>query len=64
MRPRLIKAELVSTTVVGKEWYLRQLRHDTDIKLPVKRRDAALFTKTMAIRNYDESRSTGEGTLS
>jgi hypothetical protein len=63
MRPRLIKAELISSTVIGKEWYLRQLRHGTNIKLPVKRRDAALFTKTAAIKNYDESRSTSEDTL-
>jgi len=62
-RIKIQTAELVSSTVVGKEWYLKQLRH-SDVQLPVKKRNlATLFSITRNLKNYDESCSTGKGTL-
>lgn len=64
-RPRIrtnkIKSELVSSTVVGKEYYLRQLRHFDGAKLPSKERNKNAFF--INARGYDAHLTVRSGTL-
>jgi hypothetical protein len=60
-RIKVKSAELVSTTVVGKNWELKQSQKQGK-QLPVKLRNA-LASFTSIGKNYDESRSVWEGTL-
>ena len=64
MRKRIkIKlAELVGTTDSELARVLSQLKKYDDITLPTKKRNALSFFSKVG-KNYDESRSVGEGTL-
>jgi len=67
-RIRTQKSELVSSTVVGKEWSLKQLRDGRGNKLPgailpTKIRNTSVWHIPSTFKNYDQSISTGEGTL-
>jgi hypothetical protein len=66
MRKRIknnVKAQLVASTVVGKEYYLSKLRNFKEAILPEKTRAHKLGMNISGLKNYDESRSVGPGTL-
>lgn len=61
-RIKIKSAELVSSTDTRLNSVLSQLRHDKDAKLPIAKRNAMSFFSSIG-KNYDQSKSVGEGTL-